>query len=135
MGALQAFKKLNKIDGDHPRDPQILYQIGHLYELLDDYANAIKWYKILHSVLPSDAFVLCKLANLYKMDADGNQDESLIYHQYLDAYKLSKCNINIISWLGIWYINNSLYENAINIFENAQRIQPNQIKWRLMVAS
>merc|ERR1712228_211696 len=62
-------------------------------------------------------------------------DESLIYHQYLDAYKLSKCNINIISWLGIWYINNSLYENAINIFKNAHLIQPKQIKWRLMIAS
>merc|ERR1712176_1714201 len=65
------------------------------------------------------------------MDAD----ESLIYHQYLDAYKLYKCNINIISWLGIWYINNSLYENAINIFRNANLIQPQQIKRRLMIAS
>merc|ERR1712176_103928 len=65
------------------------------------------------------------------MDAD----ESLIYHQYLDAYKLSKCNINIISWLGIWYINNSLYENAIQIFENAKLIQPQQVKWQLMIAS
>eukprot|EP01083_Nonionella_stella_P143249 444774_1 len=134
--ALQAFKKLNKIDCDarngSSRDPQVLYQISHLYELLNDYDTAIKWYKILYSVVPTDATILIKLANLYKIYV---KDESLIYHNYIDAYKLFKCDINIISWLGIWYINNSLYENAIRIFDNAYLIQPSQTKWKLMIAS
>eukprot|EP00484_Ammonia_sp_Unknown_P022765 CAMPEP_0197030388 /NCGR_PEP_ID=MMETSP1384-20130603/9631_1 /TAXON_ID=29189 /ORGANISM="Ammonia sp." /LENGTH=780 /DNA_ID=CAMNT_0042459721 /DNA_START=22 /DNA_END=2364 /DNA_ORIENTATION=- len=135
--ALQAFKKLNKMETESwtqskQRDAQILYQICNLYELLQDYEQCIKWYKILHSIIPSDASVLIKLANLYKVYV---KDETLVYHNYLDSYKLNRCNINIISWIGIWYINNSLYENAVSIFRNAALIQSREIKWTLMIAS
>ena len=58
-----------------------------------------------------------------------------MFQHYSDSYKLCKVNINIISWLGIWFINNSLYESAIAVFKDAALIQPLQIKWRLMIAS
>jgi intraflagellar transport protein 88 len=40
-----------------------------------------------------------------------------------------------ISWLGIYYVKNELYERAVHFFERAAQIQPKEVKWRLMVAS
>lgn len=113
--------------------PQILYQIGSLFAALGEHAAAIKWFKVLHSVVPSDAVLLAEIANLYKQ-SDVEDDQSVFQH-YSDSYKLCKVNLNIISWLGIWFINNSLYESAIAVFKDAARIQPGQVKWRLMIAS
>jgi len=128
--ALQAFKKLNK---SNCRDPQILYQIGSLFAALNEHSAAIKWFKVLHSVVPCDAVLLAEIASLYKQ-SDVEDDQSVFQH-YSDSYKVCKVNLNIISWLGIWFINNSLYESAIAVFRDAARIQPTQIKWRLMIAS
>ena len=43
--------------------------------------------------------------------------------------------MEIISWLGVWYVNSELYEQAIQFFERAAEIEPSQVKWKLMVAS
>lgn len=44
-------------------------------------------------------------------------------------------NIETISWLGIYYVKQELYERACHFFERAAQIQTKEIKWRLMVAS
>jgi intraflagellar transport protein 88 len=44
-------------------------------------------------------------------------------------------NIETISWLGIYFAKTDLYEKAIHYFERAALIQPNEVKWRLMVAT
>ena len=41
----------------------------------------------------------------------------------------------MIAWLGAYYVECELYEQAIQYFERAVLIQPNQPKWRLMIAS
>lgn len=43
--------------------------------------------------------------------------------------------MDVISWLGVWYVKSELYEKSIQFFERASQIQPHEIKWRLMVTS
>jgi intraflagellar transport protein 88 len=43
--------------------------------------------------------------------------------------------MEVISWLGVWYVQSNLYEEAIVFFERAAEIQPQEVKWQLMVAS
>jgi intraflagellar transport protein 88 len=42
--------------------------------------------------------------------------------------------MEVISWLGVWYVKGELYEDAIQFFERAAEIEPNEVKWQLMVA-
>lgn len=44
-------------------------------------------------------------------------------------------NIEVIEWLGAYYIDTQFCEKAIQYFERASLIQPTQVKWQLMVAS
>jgi intraflagellar transport protein 88 len=43
--------------------------------------------------------------------------------------------LQVVSWLGVWFVKNELYEKAIEFFERASEIQPADVKWKLMVAS
>ena len=45
------------------------------------------------------------------------------------------CPINVISWLGDYYIETQFADKAIHCFERVAVIQPTQINWQLMVAS
>lgn len=44
-------------------------------------------------------------------------------------------NLDVISWLGVWFVKSEMYEKAIEFFERAAEIQPTEVKWRLMVTS
>jgi len=44
-------------------------------------------------------------------------------------------NLDVISWLGVYFVRSELYERAIEFFRQARLIQPNEEKWRLMIAS
>jgi intraflagellar transport protein 88 len=41
----------------------------------------------------------------------------------------------VINWLGAYYVECQVYEQAIQFFERATFIQPNEVKWHLMIAS
>jgi intraflagellar transport protein 88 len=43
--------------------------------------------------------------------------------------------LDVLAWLGSYYIENSVYEQAIQYFERAILIQPNEPNWYLMIAS
>ncbi|CAN0536919.1 unnamed protein product, partial [Ectocarpus sp. 8 AP-2014] len=51
------------------------------------------------------------------------------------SYRHYPVNLDVISWLGVWYVKSELYEKAIHYFETAAQIQPTEVKWRLMVTS
>jgi intraflagellar transport protein 88 len=44
-------------------------------------------------------------------------------------------SFKIISWLGVWYVKREMYEQAIDYFERAAKVQPGEVKWQLMVTS
>lgn len=43
--------------------------------------------------------------------------------------------MNVISWLGAYFVKSEMYEKAVTYFERAAQIQPSEVKWKLMVAS
>lgn len=126
--ALQAFKKLHRIV---PKDPQVIYHIANLYDHLCDNHQAAEWFKVLHGIVPNDPKVLARLGVLYTKE----QDETAAFHNFLDSYNAYPVNMEVISWLGVWYVKGELYEDAIQYFMRAAEIEPDEVKWQLMVAS
>jgi intraflagellar transport protein 88 len=126
--ALQAFRKLHRIV---PKSVTVIYQIANLFEMLNDHSSAAEWFKILHGAVPTDPKVLARLGNIFSNEDDHTQ----AFHNYLDSYRHMPTNMEVITWLGVWYVKSELYEPAIQYFERAAEIEPQEVKWRLMVAS
>jgi intraflagellar transport protein 88 len=126
--ALKAFKKLHRMV---PKDPQVLYQMANLYDLLGDTQHAIEWFKILYGNVPSDPKSLARLGTLYNTE----NDETQAFHNFSDSYNYYPVNMEVISWLGVWYVKSELYENAIKFFQRAAEVEPDEVKWQLMVAT
>merc|ERR1711907_830049 len=51
------------------------------------------------------------------------------------SYRYYPVNMDVISWLGAWYVKSNVFEKAISFFERAAQIEPEEVKWRLMIAS
>ncbi|KAE9353761.1 Intraflagellar transport protein 88 [Phytophthora rubi] len=138
--ALQAFEKLHSIV---PTNTEVLYQIANLHDMMSNYRQAAKWFNILLSCFGgsdkrdrnaknvADPGVLARLGQIFNKD----DDETQAFHYHLESYRYFPINLDVISWLGVWYVKSELYEKAIQFFERASQIQPNEVKWRLMVTS
>ncbi len=85
----------------------------------------------LVSLVPTDPRVLQRLGELY----DGDNDRSQAFQYYYESFRYCPTNIDVISWLGAYYMDSHFADKAIVFFERAALIQPNQINWQLMVAS
>jgi intraflagellar transport protein 88 len=128
LQSLQAFEKLHSII---PNSPEVIYQIASLHDFMGSYRIATKWYNILITRVPSDPEALAKLGQVFSKD----DDETQAFHYHLESYQFFPVNLEVISWLGVWYVKNELYEKAIKFFERATEIQPREVKWKLMVTS
>ncbi|RHY90697.1 hypothetical protein DYB37_004041 [Aphanomyces astaci] len=131
--ALQAFEKLHSIV---PTNTEVLYQIANLHDMMGNYRQAAKWFNILLSCFGSakniaDPGVLARMGQIFNKD----DDETQAFHFHLESYRHFPVNLDVISWLGVWYVKSELYEKAIQFFERAAQIQPTEVKWRLMVTS
>ncbi|KAK7108172.1 hypothetical protein V1264_015957 [Littorina saxatilis] len=125
---LDAFYKLHAILRN---SPQVMYQVADLHDQLGDTAQATEWFMQLIGVVPSDPSVLARLGELY----DNEGDKSQAFQYYYDSYRYLPSNIPVIEWLGAYYIDSQFCEKAIHYFERAAIVQPNQVKWHLMIAS
>eukprot|EP00955_Chlamydomonas_euryale_P063704 358751-Chlamydomonas_euryale.AAC.7 len=56
-------------------------------------------------------------------------------HFYQESHRVFPVNMDVISWLGAYHVKNEVYEKAVPYFDLASRIQPQEVKWGLMVAS
>ncbi|XP_074642143.1 intraflagellar transport protein 88 homolog [Tubulanus polymorphus] len=126
--ALDCFFKLHAILRN---SAQVMYQIADIYDQLEDTAQATEWLMQVLSIIPTDASVLQKLGEIY--DNEGDKSQAFQYHY--DSYRYFPSNIENIEWLGAYYIDSQFCEKAIQYFERASIVQPNQVKWQLMVAS
>ncbi|KAM9263259.1 LOW QUALITY PROTEIN: intraflagellar transport protein 88 homolog [Cariama cristata] len=124
--ALDCFLKLHAI---LQNSAEVFYQIANIYEIMED-RQAIEWLLKLISVVPTDPHVL-KLGKLY----DNEGDKSQALHYYSESYRYFPSNIEVIEWLGAYYIDSRFWEKAIEYFERAALILLTQVKWQLMVAS
>jgi hypothetical protein len=48
----------------------VIFQIGHINELIGLRRQAIKWYSILVTKVPSDSDILAKMGFLYQSEED-----------------------------------------------------------------
>jgi len=126
--AQQAFEKLHTII---PSCPEVVYHISNLCDLQGNFQHATKWFSILSSKVSTDPTILSRLGQLYNRE----QDEAQAFHYHLESYRHYPVNLDVISWLGVWYVKGELYEKAIHFFERAAQIQPKEVKWRLMITS
>ncbi|EAR82438.2 tetratricopeptide repeat protein (macronuclear) [Tetrahymena thermophila SB210] len=125
--ALQALEKLQTIIST----PEVVYQMASIHELMGQTKQALKWYQVLLTKVPTDPNILARVGNIFARE----DDETQALHYYSESYKYLPTNIETIGWLGIYYVKQEYYERACHFFERASQIQPKEIKWRLMVAS
>jgi len=114
--------------------PEALYQLGAIYERgtsTADLENAAKTYQLLLNKVPGDPNLCCKLGQIY----EKLQDDNTACHWHTEAHRHYPVNLNVTSWLGVWYVKREMYEQAIEFFERAAVVQPGEIKWPLMVTS
>ena len=129
--AHQAFDKLYSV---LPSVPEALFHIANIYERAGsqtDLNQAAKTFEMLLSKVPGDPNICVRLGQIY----EKLEDETTSHHWYTEAHRHHPVNLNVISWLGVWYVKRELYEQAIEYFERAAVVQPSEVKWRLMVTS
>ncbi|KAI9136743.1 hypothetical protein BKA69DRAFT_1102264 [Paraphysoderma sedebokerense] len=126
--ALRIFEKLHAILRS---SPEVILQIADIHEKLNNTAQAMEWYSMLLSLCPTDPSILAKMGELHIKDSDKVQG----FQFYSESYRYHPSNIAVLSWLGSYHFDCEIYEQAINYFERAAMIQPNEIKWQLMIAS
>ncbi|XP_073439157.1 intraflagellar transport protein 88 homolog isoform X2 [Dendrobates tinctorius] len=84
-----------------------LYNLGLTYKKLNRLEEALDCFHKLHAILRNSA----------------------------QSYRYFPSNIEVIEWLGAYYIDKKFCEKAVKYFERAALIQPTQVKWQLMLAS
>lgn len=126
--ALQAFDKLHSIV---PSLPEVIYQIANVHDMLDDHKKSTDNFHTLLTQVPSDPGVHAKLGRVY----NKRDDQTNAFHYHRESYRYFPVDLDVISWLGVWYVKQEFYEQAITFFERAAEIQPNEVKWKLMIAS
>lgn len=127
--ALNYFHKLNSNLG-HQQHPEIIFQIGNVYELMGDVSAALEWYHQLLGIAQSDAGVLKKVGELY--EAKGERQQAFHYH--LESYRLYPSDFSIVNWIGSHFIELQIAEKAISFFEKAVLNNPNDSYFLLRVA-
>jgi len=130
--ALAAFKKLHAM---LPDNVEVIYQIANCHDLLanetGDFKATVKWFEMLSSLVPNDPGVLAKLGAIHaRFD-----DEVKALHYYQESHRVFPVNMDVLSWLGAYHVKSEVYEKSIPYFDLASRIQPQEVKWALMVAS
>lgn len=105
------------------------------YESLEDSSQAIDLYTQAHNLAPTDPGILAKLGELYDKEGDKSQafqchydvrirhHFNIIYMFFLQSYRYFPSNIEVIEWLGAYYIDAQFCEKAVNYFERASLMQ------------
>lgn len=101
------------------------------YEKMGNIQMAKEWYNILISVVPTDPGVLARLGEMFARSNDKTQ----AFQYFSESYRYFPSNMDVISWLGAYYVDCEVYEQAVQFFERAAIIQPQEVKWQLMIAS
>lgn len=127
--ALNYFHKLNANLG-HQQHPEVIFQIGNVYELMGDVSAALEWYHQLLGIVQSDAGVLKKVGELYETKNERQQ----AFHYHLESYRLLPSDFSVVNWIGSHFIELQIAEKAISFFEKAVLNNPNDSYFLLRVA-
>nr|XP_002129474.1 intraflagellar transport protein 88 homolog [Ciona intestinalis] len=128
--SLDSFMKLHNIVRN---SAQVMFQIASLYEMMEDGTQAMEWLMQCVGIVPTDASVMSRMADICENEDNGDRTQAFAYR--MDSYRLFPADIDTVEWLGGYYVESQFSEKAIKYFERAAVIQPNEVKWQLMVAS
>lgn len=117
--ALNYFHKLN-VNLGH-QHPEIIFQIGNVYELMGDFSAALEWYHQLLGIVQTDAGILKKVGEIYEMKNERQQ----AFHYHLESYRLYPSDFSVVNWIGSHFIELQIAEKAISFFEKAVLNNPN----------
>jgi intraflagellar transport protein 88 len=120
--AIQAFEKLHSIT---PNSPTVIYHIADINENRGQSQNAMKWFNVLAASQSSDSTILSRLAYLYAKSKDDSQ--SLHYH--LESFRHFPVDLDVIAWIGAWFVQREMFDRSIYFFQQAALVQPKEIKW------
>ena len=101
----------------------VYWQVGHLSELTGNTQQAIQFLEIVIASTMHDAGVLALLGALFTKC----NDEAKALYYYNESHRVHPVNMDIITFLGAFYVQQELYEKAIPIFNLASKIQPNEV--------
>ncbi|KAI8622191.1 hypothetical protein BC830DRAFT_1160095 [Chytriomyces sp. MP71] len=127
----EAFLCFEKLHAILRNSAEVIFQIADICDKRGYLQQAMEWYNILISVVPTDPGVLARLGDMFVKDGDKSQ----AFQYYSESYRYFPSNMDVIAWLGAYYVDCEVYEHAVQFFERATLIQPNEIKWQLMIAS
>ncbi|KAL3782529.1 hypothetical protein HJC23_005203 [Cyclotella cryptica] len=120
--AIRAFEKLYSIT---PNNPTVIYQIADINENQGETQSAMKWFNVLAASRSSDSTILSRLAYLFSK----TKDEAQSLHYHLESFRHFPVDLDVIAWIGAWFIQQEMFEKSIYFFQQAALIQPNEIKW------
>lgn len=127
--ALNYFRKIySTVSNCH--HPHVIYQMGNVYELLNDNSGATEWYTQLLGLVNTDPGVFQKIADMH--EADG--DRQMAFQYQSESYRAYPANLQTISWIGSHFIDLQVAENAITFYERAVLAVPNSPHFLLRIA-
>lgn len=112
--ALSYFRKLN-MTAVHETHPQVIYQIGNLFEKIDDKSAALEFYLQMLGTPFLDDAILRKIGDLYEHE----DDQQLAFHYHHEAYRMNPINVQTTNWVATHYIRLQVVERAIPYYERA----------------
>lgn len=124
--AMKVFKRVSVL----VLSSEVMYQIADLHDLMGD-PGAMESFNRLIGRVPTDPGALARVGALYARRGDDTQ----AFHYYLEAFRYYQVNMDVISWLGAYFVSNEVYDKAIQFFQRSAQIEPNEVKWPLMIAS
>jgi intraflagellar transport protein 88 len=133
--AISTFEKLRGLCSQGERtalDLDVLWQLADLHLGSGDTGKAKELLLILASgPRETDAGVLAKLAEIFNQEGDELQ----AYHFYAESLKFWPKNLQVLGWLGVYYVRHELFEFAIPLFLRGAELQTEDKKWLMLVAS
>jgi len=105
---------------DHPRVPQFFILLGGLYESKEEWAKAEDEYRAALELKPNDPTASNNLANVM-LQGGGNVDMALSLAQ--TARRGMPDSPSVADTLGWVYYQKGVYGSAINLFQEALRLQ------------
>jgi len=123
--SIEAFENLHKIT---PNNPAVIYQVADIYDLRGQTDDSTKWFNVLSARLSSDSTILSRLGYL---NSQKKQEEGL--HYQLESYRHNPVDLDVISNIGAWFVQQEMYERSIYFFQQAALVQPKEIKWGKLI--
>lgn len=127
--ALSSFERLYVLI---PDSVEVLYQMAHLNELMGVVDEARRLFDDLRARVPTDPSILAHLGAMY-YNVDSNEQSAVDY--YVEAYRYLPVDLEVIQWLGAYFVRIEVYNKAMAFFERAAQIQPQEVKWQMLVAN